>query len=369
MKLRGKLAIYLLIVIVSAVLLFVAPAVSGTSWTNMLGQLFAEYSEAVEAAQSDDDDDDEHDDDDEAASINMMVELDDEAEGFAGIETSQLAEYHYFAEIKAQAKVLAVTDLLALRSQYNQARAALNLAKVAESSSAKELARLTKLTQGTSSVAAKKVNYAEAHWREQKAKLQGAQFNLQDVKDQTRQKWGETIAKWIVTPNSKQFERLLSRQDSLLFVTLPIDHSLAAEVSFIRVSRNGDRDNARKAYFVSPAMSSDQLIQGETYYFRAATGKLRTGMRLDSWIPKDNELLTGVFIPDEAVVWYAGQAWVYVELEEGQYQRRSIKHGLDVAGGMFVDQEIVIGDSLVLSGSQMLLSEEFRWQIQDEDDD
>jgi hypothetical protein len=368
MKLRGKLTVYFSILLVLAVIFLVVPAASGSSWTEIIEEWIEEYTEAVEEAQAgDDDDDSEYDDDLPAGS--MIVVLDDEAEAYAGIETQTLTETLFFPEVKAQATVVDVGELLAIRADFNQARAALNVAKVAESSAKQEFVRLKKLSQGAGSVATKNVNYAEARWREEKAKLQGLQFQLKDVKDQARQTWGETVSAWVIASNSKQLERLISQQDSLLLVSLSAKQTLPENVSIIRISRDGQRQDARKAYFISPAMSSEQLIQGETYYFRTAMGKLRSGMRVDVWMSKTTDALTGIFIPDEALVWYAGQAWTYIELEKGKYQRRSLKGSINSEGGIFLQQGIEKGDLLVLTGSQMLLSEEFRWQIQDEDDD
>jgi hypothetical protein len=368
MKLRGKFTVYLSALLGLAAIFLVVPAASDSSWIKIIEEWVEEYNEAVEEAQADDDDDEnEHGDDLPAG--NMLVVLDDEAESYAGIETQTLTETLFFPEIKAQAKIVDVRELLAVRAEFNQARAALNVAKVAESSAKQELSRLEKLSQGAGSVAAKNVNYAEASWREARAKLQGLQFQLNDVKDQARQRWGETISSWVIDTSSKSLERLISQQDSLLLVSLPTEQTLPADVNVIRISRDGKRQEARKAYFVSAAMNSEQQIQGETYYFRTATGKLRSGMRVDVWISKTNEALTGVFIPDEALIWYAGQAWAYIELEEGKYQRRSLREHIDSEGGIFVQQGIDKGDALVMTGSQMLLSQEFRWQIQDEDDD
>ncbi len=369
MKLPRRLAIWLSIVVALAAIFFVVPAASDSSWLDMIDEWVEEYHEAVEEAQADDDDDESHDDDGDSPAGSMTVLLDDDAEDYAGIETQTLTATPYFPEVKAQAKVIDIAELLAVRAEYNQARAALNVVAVAESSAKQELDRLTKLSQGAGSIATKNVNYAEASWREVKAQLQGLQLQLADVKAQARQAWGETVSAWIIGSDSKQLNRLISRQDSLLLVTLPATHVLPADISFIRVARNGQRDNARKAYFVSPAANIDQLTQGETYYFRTASGKLRSGMRLDAWMPETTEPLTGVFIPDEAVVWYAGQAWAYVEIDEGKYQRRSLRDSLKAASGLFVQKGIEQGEALVLTGSQMLLSEEFRWQIQDEDDD
>jgi hypothetical protein len=367
MKLRGKLSFWVSIFLVLAATFFIVPAVSGQSWLDMVDEWLDEYQEAVEQAQEDDDDDDEHEG---ALPVgDRTVVLDEETSEYSGIETITLQQSSYFPESKAYAQVVDVSVLLDLRSQYQQASAALNVARVKERSAAQELARLKKLSQGAGSVATKNVNYAEAAWRETRAKLQGFKFQLQDVEAKTKQTWGTTIAAWVLELKSIQLNRLLTYQDSLLLVTLGADQTLPEDVTVIQLARDGARQHARKAYFVALAMIPAQRTQGETYFFRTSTGKLRSGMRVDVWVPETNEPISGVFIPDEAVVWYAGQAWTYVEVDKGTYQRHSLKESLNVDGGLFMQQDLSSGDNLVLTGSQMLLSEEFKWQIQDEDDD
>jgi len=365
MRLRGKMSVWITLLLVLAVVLLVAPVSLKSSLLDQIQSWFNDYSEAVDNAQADDDD--ASDDTDAVTAGNMMVRVDDEIGAYAGVETITLVDTSFFPESKALATVLDLRPMLALRARHNQALAALNVASVAERAAEAELARLNKLANGVGSVATKNVNYAEAVWREAKAKLQGLNFDLQAIDDEVVQTWGKSIAAWILTEDSKEWQQLLSRQDSLLLVTLPIDVSLTAEVSYIRIARDGAMNQARKAYFVAPALATDQVIQGETYFFKTATGQLRTGMRLDAWLPQGSTPLNGVFIPDEAIVWNDGQPWAFVKLEDDLYQRRSLLSGLAGEGGVFITNELHAGDTLVMRGAQMLLSEEFRWQIEGDD--
>jgi len=362
MTLRGKFSLWLIVLIVVAV--FIVPMAMRST---VLGEWLEPYSEAVEAAQEDDEDDD---DDQEAELVeSMQVRINDEIGEYAGVETLTLQGTEFFPEIKAHAKVIDIRPMLTLNARHNQAIAAFNVAKVAERSAGQELTRLKSLAKSGGSVATKKVNYAQASYNEAKAKLQGLSFEIQAVKDEALQVWGKEISSWIFDSSSKSWRRLLSHQESLLLLILPLDISLPSDDGFIRLSRNGERNKARKAYYVSPALRTDQDIQGETYFFKSATGKLRVGMRVDAWLPQGDEALKGVFIPEQAIVWNAGQPWVYIQLEDDLYQRRSVSTGVTAAGGLFMDADIEAGEQLVTRGSQMLLSEEFRWQILDEDDD
>ena len=365
MNFRGKHSKWIVVLLICAAIVFMMPAASKSALFEKLATWFEDYSEAVDKVQADDEQD--ADSAERIPAGKMMVRIDDEIGDYAGVETEILAESSFFPESKAHARVVDLQPMLALRARHNQALAALAVNKVAEQSAAAELTRLKKLAAGAGSVATKNINYAQAAWREANAKLQGYEFELQAIHDEAVQTWGSIVSEWLLAKDAKEWQRLLSRQDSLLLVTLPIDVTLAGEVSFIRISRNGSRQEARKAYFVSPALASDQLTQGETYFFKTATGKLRTGMRLDAWLPKGLEPVKGVFIPEQAIVWNDGQAWVYVQLENDLYQRRSLESALSASGGVFMTDEIKAGETLVTQGAQMLLSEEFRWQIEGDD--
>jgi len=365
MKPMMKFVFWATLVVVMVAVIFFTPVASKQAVLDTIDSWVEQYSDAVESAQSDDDDDESLVDLDSSAG-ELIVRLEEEARDYAGVVVMPLEESTYFAEIKAQAKVVNLQPILQLRSRYNQAVSELEVAKVVERAAREELNRLKQLSQG---VAAKKINYAQSQWQQQNAQLKGLRFQVEDIKNEARQQWGEIIAGWVMKDKSKSINRLLSRQDSLLLVTLPVSHSLAGDVSFIHISRKGSRKNARKAYYISPAWMTDQMIQGETYFFKTATGKLRTGMRINAWLPEGNEPLSGIRVPDQAIVWYGGQPWAYVQLDEGVYQRRSLKSGLVSPDSLFFTEGFFVGEQLVVSGAQMLLSEEFRWQIQDEDDD
>ncbi len=316
--------------------------------------------------------DEEHDDDDEEgeAVMPMTVLLDETAQQLAGIETLRVEQSSFFPENRARATVVSIQPMLNQRAQLRQLQAAVNVAKVREQSSRQALARLQKVAKATGSVANKEVLAAEAAWQEAKATLHQTQVELDNLQRIVRQDWDPKMVAWILGPEEIEFKRLVERSDSLLLVTMPVGQPLEADVNIIRVAPEGNRAQARKAYYVAPAISVDSSLQGETYYFRLDTGRLRAGMRLDVWVPESQTPVEGVMIPDNAIIWYAGQPWAYIQREAGNYQRISLKNTLPAAEGLFDDSGLIKpADVLVVDGAQTLLSEEFKWQIVEEDDD
>jgi len=369
MTFRSKFRFWLPILVIAMVVVFVAPAVSKTSFIDLIGQWFDEYNEAVNAVEAEDV---EHDDATaDSNGTSLLVRIDDEIQQYSGIKTQLLNQTEFYPETKATARVIDITPMLSLRSNYLNVQSEKKVLAVAEHAAAQEMARLKTLATATKSVASKNLVYAESSWREAKAKLDGVDYQLQALREQARHQWGQEIASWLLTKESSQWQRLLTRSDSLLLVTLPVEQRLPEYVKQVRLSHTSLQDSSISAVLISEAAQTDSLIQGETYFFKVADMSLRIGMRVDVWFHQQQQPLSGVFVPEQAIVWSSGQAWVYIELEEGLYQRRSLQSAVAADKGMFVidSDALKASDKLVINGAQMLLSEEFRWQILDEDDD
>lgn len=365
---RNTLSLWLTLALVLGIV-FVVPQMTDKSWPTMISAGVERYFDAAEQASKIGEEDDDDDEEEREGAESLRVELNEEVENAAGIELLNLQQDVYYPESRAYASVVDVRDLIQWRTRLRQLEVELELAQMEERAKLQELNRLRKLAEATGSVASKNINYAESSWQQSRAKRQAAELALGAAKTELTQSWGAVTASWVSDENSKEFERLVTREDTLIQMTLPVSLSLPSDVHVIRVSRQGERATARKAYFVSPAFVANYAAQGETYYFRMATGKLRLGMRLHAWIPHNAEGLEGFFIPERAVVWYSGKPWTYIQEDERSYRRRSLAEGEAVSGGIFIQSQFEQGESLVVAGSQMLLSEEFRWQILDEDDD
>jgi hypothetical protein len=80
--------------------------------------------------------------------------------------------------------------------------------------------------------------------------------------------------------------------------------------------------------------------------------------------------IDGVTLPASAVVWYAGKPWVYKKQGEESFIRLPISIDNETNGGWFNRSEkLASGDNLVVNGAQLLLSEEFKYQIKNENQD
>jgi hypothetical protein len=70
-----------------------------------------------------------------------------------------------------------------------------------------------------------------------------------------------------------------------------------------------------------------------------------------------------VLVPDRAVVQWDGLAWAYLQREPGHYVRVRVPTDHPASGGWIAGAPLAPGDTVVVTGAQELLSEEFRARV------
>jgi len=76
----------------------------------------------------------------------------------------------------------------------------------------------------------------------------------------------------------------------------------------------------------------------------------------------------GVAVPASAIVWWEDRAWIYQRAGPDTFTREEITTELPGEGGAYIVKNIPPAAEIVTNGAQLLLSEEFRAQIQVRED-
>jgi len=112
----------------------------------------------------------------------------------------------------------------------------------------------------------------------------------------------------------------------------------------------------------------DPRLQAPSFlYSVAAHPGLVTGINLPVFLPS-GPARRGVIVLYSAVVWWQGRAWCYVEEPPGKFAREEVSTVNPTLNGWFVSDGIAADMRVVTAGAQTLLSEEFRSQIQADQD-
>lgn len=310
-------------------------------------------------------------DDDDISRVEIIggvptVMLDPAAQKQSGIVILEVEAVRHTPEFSAFGRVLDIQPLLDLRARHDEARVDLEVAEAALAASEKEAKRLKQLH---GDISAKTLQQAVAARDKDRARARGARRALRSIADMARRQWGGVLAGWALGDETERFESFVTGREKLILVTLPAGKTMPGGVNKVAVLRNGGPGSSLGAAFISPAPRTDPVVQGETYFFRAGDESLRSGMVVEIHVSSAADARQGIIVPHESVIWYAGQAWVYLRTDEDHFVRRAVPTTEETAAGWFVADVLKAGDNLVLGGAQMLLSEEFRWQIRGDDND
>lgn len=286
----------------------------------------------------------------------------------AGLKTLTLEPYSYHPELTAVGNAVALQPLLDLRTRYLTALTEHDNAE-ARLTLAKQNVERTRLLQRGGVVSGRSLQEQQSQWLSEQALNKGSRLQIDALRNEAVLNWGKAIADLFLNPDPKAIRPYLSGQKTLLLVALPTGSMPVDTFGEIKVSRHGDRNRAEPARFISPAPQSDVLTQGESYFFETEHSNIRAGMRITAFIPLRQSTERGVLIPSSAVIRHLGQSFVYVKSAQDRFRRIRIAKLTDTHTGYFVTEGLFPGQEVVETGAQMLLSEEFRGQIPDEDDD
>jgi len=311
---------------------------------------------------------DDNDDEKQHHQFALSVEVTEAAQELASIKSQTLMESFHTPEMRASAVVIPTQDLQLARSRCVEAEMQHRLAQVNEQGMSKELSRLKTLQQATGSVASKEVNFAQSNLLVAQAESGLKQQLVNNCHAEIRQQWPAPIADWIIK-GGEDFNLLMAREQTVIKVILPVNQSLNQRATTIRWQQTNQENNVGQAQRLAAAFMADPVLSGETWYFLNKSSSLREGARLQVWVPNSDNALSGVMIPYQSVIWYAGQPWTYLRINDERFQRISLAEGIHSVEGIHLQRGIHPGDAIVTSGAQTLLSEEFKWQIHDEDDD
>jgi multidrug efflux pump subunit AcrA (membrane-fusion protein) len=119
------------------------------------------------------------------------------------------------------------------------------------------------------------------------------------------------------------------------------------------------------ARLIGPAPEADALTRRPAYLYRAARGwaGATPGTPVTALAPSQSPPERGALVPDAAVVQWDGLAWSYRRRSDGRYERVAVPTDRPATGGWIAGRGLAPGDTVVTTGAQELLSEEFRARV------
>jgi hypothetical protein len=119
------------------------------------------------------------------------------------------------------------------------------------------------------------------------------------------------------------------------------------------------------ARLVGPAAEADPVTRRPAYLYRAERTwpGATPGTPMIALLRERTPSAPGALVPDRAVVQWDGFAWVYLQRAPGRFERVRLSTDRPTAGGWIAGAPLAAGDTVVVTGAQELLSEEFRARV------
>jgi hypothetical protein len=282
----------------------------------------------------------------------------------SGIETAHPVPLPAKETLVGFGTVLDPAPLSELSDRYLEAETQVqtSAAKLMLSRAAFERAKILHRDQQNISTA--QLQAAEGGFEVDKAALAAARTRQTILAAAARQAWGRALGA-ALTDRDPLLARLIERRDYLVKVTLPPGAMVAAAPEQAIARLNAATEIPLT--FVSPATTVDPRLQGISYLYRApADAALLPGLNLQVLLAV-SLVQRGVVMPEAAVVWLNGKAWVYLRMDPNTFHRREIAPDRTAPDGGYIVPDVPLAAEIVVRGAQMLLSEEFRAQVPIED--
>jgi hypothetical protein len=289
-----------------------------------------------------------------------VLRLDEAARQNVGIEIARPETAPPLQIVIAYGSILDAGHLTQLRNSYLSAKMQVQTAeaKLAVARAAFERAKTLNATSQAVSLAV--LQSAEGDFEVNQATLAAAQSSLATTAASAEQTWGSVLGKGLID-GAPLIENLIVRHIYLVKVTLPPGVTVAKPPATASAEFEGQKE--AQLDFISLATATDPKIQGPSYFYSVpAESGLLPGMNVVVPVPTE-AIEDGFVVPQSAVIWLEGKAWLYLRNGADTFVRREIAVDTPAPDGGYMVRGLPPDARIVVRGAQMLLSEEFRAQV------
>ena len=281
-----------------------------------------------------------------ACGFACAVAIDAEAQKLLGLETADLAAKSLPPTVAVYGSVLSPAPLVDLFRQIAAAQAA---RVVSEES----LARVEKLFTSGELVARKDVQAAQAQQASDQVVIQG-------LEDRLVLEWGQRFSKLSAADRVALLDDLLASRQALIRLSVPRGESPASVPLAASLHTFGRSQMPIRCTTITPTPAIDPAFQSQAYLglIETPAAPLAIGLTLTGSLELAGEVRVGIFVPQDAVVFYLGKAWIYQKDEDDQFERVEVPVDVPVERGWFVAGDVLEPHPAVTKGAQALLSKE-----------
>lgn len=283
-----------------------------------------------------------------------VLELDPERQRLADIRVERLIRRSFSFRIATPAQVLDPSPLIEASHRFKQISRELY---AQEKIAAILQGRLDRLERVGQDLRLDPLEQARWDLLSAKTRVETVELKAAQLKARLLAEWGALLCGW--AENGSENLIKLARGEAYLLRLTPAqsDLPLTAALEY--------QGELFPLEYVGPAPKTDPVFSGSPrYYLTSSPPALTLGLRLTAWL---TEAVEAIPIPRQAVIWHQGGPWVFVQISPARFERRSIRVRSQTEEGYWVEQGVEAGEEVVVQGASLLLAEELKAAIPDED--
>ena len=309
----------------------------------------------------DDDDDDDDDDDYEINRVEyykdkLAIKLSDDEIKDAGIIVSKLTQDKITLEEEINAISIGYKNLLDVVSKYDVLNVQLSKSKINKTHNERIYLRLKSLYDEQGSIALKDLEEVEFQIESIKADMNSIQKDMDFLISEIKLEYGSILVDDVLSER-KIFTSLINNSSSLLIIE---------NVNLTNKNRNYKFNN-EELIFLNPYNGNSNL-RGNVGIFLLQNIKISSNSKLTVFL-ENEDLIDGYFIPESALLYHGGKVWAYFRENNEIFYKEEITNFYNIDNNKVFSTNSLLNLNIVVSGAQILLAEEFRSQIMQEDDD
>ncbi len=272
----------------------------------------------------------------------IILTFDAETQKRVGLAVAPLSAAEHRASRRGFARVQETMSLTPLLNELTLART--NLA-----SSEKEL--------GRAKVLAAQLNLSEKALLAAENAAGRDRLAVQATEDKLALAFGRELANRADLPHLSR--SLASLEAALVRVDLSAGETLPAPPNKARLFAPANEAALFEAELIGPATSIEPEFQGQAFVYLVSktNRRLAPGANLTALLELSGNSSPGVVVPRAAVVRSDGRGWAFVQTGDDTFMRREVLLTRPTSDGWFVAEGFNPGDKVVVTGTQVLLSE------------
>ena len=297
------------------------------------------------------------------------VILSEAVEKNSNIKVEPIQKTTYEKEISSHGEVIDTNQLIELGNLIRKHHLILNKLKLQIDDEQSRLEKYTRLNQDNKNISDKVVREQEILVNGLKNEYEISGSEIQLARNTIQYNWGSKLDE--IISNSKKNKHCLLLQECSLAQIIIDSNKFNQDLPNILALFNMNDQKNYQGVLLGPSTKLNRSIQGEGFYYLIQKKLLPPGSKLIIKLVPQKTSDDYLFIPKESVVWSHGKQWVYIRNADApKFLRKPLENPHETENGWLIKQSnLRDGDYLVVDGAQLLLSEEFKYQIKNENED